>query len=423
MSLEECVAIPHPINMHHDHAAAGVLSSTPHVAAPGLDELARARIAISIFFLVDGMTFGTWAALIPSFQQKFTLSAGGLSWVLVGLVVGAMGSMSAAGRLSAAWGSHRTCRVAGLVFPSSLLALMLAPTHGCLIAAAVLFGACKGLLDISINAQGIHVENAIGRPIISSLNGFWSFGGLAAAGTLSLALHHGVSASTLLGVMAFALVTTTLLSAGSLLPERPAPAPATSGTAWTLPDGRLLRLGALAFLALFSEGVMLDWSAVYAHTVAHVSLATAPVAFAAFSVCMAAGRFTGDAFTARWGTLAALRASAALMVVGTAVATGLRTWPATLAGFMVVGFGLANLVPILFRAAGRVHAHGAGPGVAAVSTLGYTGFLCGPPAVGFLAAVAGLPVSFGLVIVFGLVLAVVGGPVISAALQQQPAAC
>ncbi len=370
--------------------------------------LVRARVAISVLFLVDGTVFGTWAALIPSFQHRFALSAGELSWVLVGIVIGAMVSMPTAGRLTSAFGSKRICVVAGLTFPGCLLALMLAPNFGSLIAAGVLFGVCKGLMDISINAQGIAVENTLGKPIISSLNGFWSFGGLAAAATMSFALQQGVGVSWLLGGMAVSLMTMTLIVQKHLLREERAAAAAARPARRTLPNGRLLRLAAMAFLALFSEGVLLDWSAVYAHTVAHVSLATAPVAFAAFSICMAAGRFTGDLFTARWGTLASLRLSAALMIAGMVVATLWQTWAATLSGFMIVGFGLANLVPIIFRAAGQAHELGAGPGVAVVSTLGYTGFLCGPPVVGFLAAFAGLPVAFCLVIVFGLVLAATG---------------
>ena len=175
-------------------------------------------------------------------------------------------------------------------------------------------------------------------------------------------------------------------------------------------------LAALAFLALFSEGVLLDWSGVYAHAVAGVSVAVAPVAFAAFSICMAGGRFLGDLVVARWGRLQSLYLSAALMVLGMSMATAIQVWPAVLAGFMTVGLGIANLVPIIFGAASRAHEHGAGPGVATVSTLGYTGFLCGPPVVGALAAVAGLPVAFSTVIVFGVIVAVAG----PAALRAEP---
>lgn len=413
MSLEECLIEAQRVFMNHDEAAGNLL--------PRLDDLGRARIAASTLFLVDGMTFGTWAALIPSFQQRFALSAGQLSWVLVGIVVGAMVSMPQAGRLTSAHGSHRIGFIAGIAFPGCLLGLMLAPNYVCLIAAATLFGLCKGLLDIAVNAQGIAVENVLGKPIMSSFNGYWSLGGLVAASTLSFALHHGANASLLLGIMAALLMTMTLIVGGYLLPEEPVAVTSGEAVRWALPDRRLLQLGALAFLALFSEGVLLDWSAVYAHTVAHVSVATAPVAFATFSVCMATGRFSGDLLTARWGTTVTLRLSAALMVLGMGIATLLQTWAATLAGFMVVGFGIANLVPIIFGAAGRVHERGAGPGVAVVSTLGYTGFLCGPPTVGFLAALAGLPAAFCLVIVFGFVLAVAGGPAITAATRQSSA--
>ncbi len=394
--------------MNEAKMAAELLSDRTVSAFRPLNRLAGARVAVSTLFLADGMAFGTWAALIPSFQQKFALSAGNLSGALAGLVVGAMISMPISGRLVVSRGSRSVCFPAALAFPASLVGLMLAPNFPLLIAAAVLFGTCKGLLDISMNAQGITVETALGKPIISSLNGFWSLGGLLSASVLSFALHQGLGLTFLLGAMSALLVLMTLTTAGRLLPDVKAAAASPAPKRFSLPNGRLLGLGAMAFLALFSEGVLLDWSAVYGHVVAHVSLATAPVAFAAFSICMAGGRFAGDYMLGRWGTLTALRVSAALMVTGTALATLVRNWPAILLGFMIVGFGISNLVPIIFGAASRAHEHGAGPGIATVSTLGYTGFLCGPPLVGALASFAGLPIAFCLLIFFGLAIAVAG---------------
>ena len=402
--------------MNQHESAAALFPAEQAASRPPINPAVRARWAASLLFLVDGMTFGTWAALIPSFQQKFALSTGQLSGVLAGLVVGAMTSMPLSGRLVSRRGSHRVVFASALAFPAALLALMAAPDYPWLVAAGVLFGLSKGFLDVSVNAQGIAVENALGKPIISSLNGFWSFGGLAAAAVLSAALSHGFRAATLLTAMALILMLGTLTTAGHLLPDRPIVAPRGTRNAWKLPNARLRRLAALAFLALFSEGVLLDWSGVYAHAVAGVSVATAPVAFAAFSICMAGGRFLGDFLLARWGTLRSLYFSAALMVLGMSMATMIQVWPAILAGFMIVGLGIANLVPIIFGAAGRAHENGAGPGVATVSTLGYTGFLCGPPVVGVLAAWAGLPVAFGTVIVCGLIVAAVG----PAALRTEP---
>jgi MFS family permease len=370
----------------------------------------RARRATATLFLVDGMTFGTWAALVPYFQHRFSLSDGQLSWVLFGLVLGALVSMPATGQIIARRGSRAIAFPAVLGFCAALMLPALAPNYPALLAAAIFFGGIKGAVDVSINAQAITVENEVQRPIMSSFQAFWSLGGLGAAFLLSLAMNYGMPATFLMLAMAVLFFALALSTLGCLLPDGPTPAQKPRGFSW--PDSRLFRLGGLAFLALFSEGVLLDWSAVYARSVTGVSVATAPIAFAAFALCMAGGRFLGDLLIARLGPILMLRISGTFMAVGVAVAAIVQTWAAVLVGFATVGFGIANLVPILFGAAGRAHENGAGPGLATVTTLGYFGFLSGPPVIGFLAAFAGLPIAFLMVVAFGAIIATLGVSVI-----------
>jgi MFS family permease len=370
----------------------------------------KARRATATLFLVDGMTFGTWAALVPFFQERFGLSDGQLSWVLFGLVVGALVSMPLTGQIVSRHGSRGIALPAALVFCAALTLPALAPNYALLITAATLFGAVKGCVDVSINAQAITVENTVQRPIMSSFQAFWSLGGLGAAFLLSAAMNRGISAVTLILAMAGVLFLLTLSTLGCLLPDGPSQVEKPRGFSW--PDSKLLRLGGLAFLALFSEGVLLDWSAVYARSVTSVSVATAPIAFAAFALSMAGGRFLGDLLISQLGPTLMLRISGTLMALGVAVAVLIQTWPAVLLGFATVGFGIANLVPILFGAAGRVHENGAGPGLATVTTLGYFGFLSGPPLIGAVAALAGLPLAFVTVVIFGVVIATLGVSVI-----------
>jgi MFS family permease len=375
-----------------------------------------AQRATSTLFLVDGMTFGTWAALIPSFQHKFSLSAGQLSWVLFGLVLGALISMPLTGQIVARCGSRTIAFRAALAFCAVLPLLGLAPSYAILIATAVLFGGVKGAVDVSINAQAITVENAMRRPIMSSFQAFWSLGGLGAAFLLSAAMSHGFSATSLMLAMAVFLLLLTLSAFNRLLPDRSPRTSESRGFSW--PDSKLLRVGGLTFLALFSEGVLLDWSAVYASNVAKVSVAAAPLAFAAFALCMAAGRFVGDLLIARVGRIAVLRASGVLMALGVGIAVLIPLWPVVLIGFSTAGFGMANLVPILFGVAGRVHENGAGPGLATVTTLGWFGFLSGPPVIGTLTAFAGLQIAFMTVVVFGTIIATLGVSVVRPSLTR-----
>lgn len=363
--------------------------------------LHQARVAASVLFLVDGLTFGTWAALIPAFKRSFSLTEGGLSWVLFALVAGAMVSMPVAGRLIGRWGSHRLCNPAAVIFSATLLALAWAPSYAGLIASAFFFGVWKGALDVSVNAQAIVVENAMRKPIMSSFQAFWSLGGLVAACLLSLLLHQGVTHSLLMTGMSVVLLALGVWTMGKLLPDpaRVQDSESVHARATGSPRMRLLLLGGLAFLALFSEGVMLDWSAVYAGTVSGMAVSTAPLAFAVYALCMASGRFLGDIVTARVGNVATLRISGLVTAGGIAFAVIGQSWLLVLVGFALVGLGVANMVPVIFGAAGRVEGQEPGTSLATVTTAGYFGFLAGPPVIGFVAAHVGLPVAFCAVIV------------------------
>lgn len=403
----------------HGDAGRGVETE---VCAARVRLASRARFATATLFLADGMTFGTWAALIPSFQEKLALSTGQLSWVLGGLVVGAMLMMPLAGRLIAAYGSQRVASIACFAFPVALVYLAWAPSLMFLVLAAFLFGLSKGAIDMAINAQGITVEMAVGRPIYSSFQAYWSVGGLSAAFLISQALHWGLAVDTLPILMAGLLVIMVYSSLGKLIADPPRPKSDTpTPSRLSLPSAGLLRLAALCFLAFFTEGIMNDWSAVYAHRITQVSMATAPVAYAVFAVCMAVGRFLGDSVNARLGAARMLRLSGGLLVLGMAIAVFVGTWPVTLIGFGAIGLGVANLVPIIFGAAARAHVDGAGPGLATVTTLGYVGFLAEPLVIGGLASWLGLPIAFGLMIVGGLTIATWGVAIIlRPAAQLQP---
>lgn len=367
----------------------------------------RARFATSLLFFVDGSIFGSWAALVPWTERRLGLSTAQLSTVLAALIAGALLSTPVVGRLLATRDSRRVAVPAALGFSLALPVLTLAPSFEALLAIAALFGACKAALDVSVNAQGVVVENAARKPILSSFQAYWSLGGLVASFAVSLALRHELSPTSLLLGLSAAFVTLVLATSNRLLAE-PARRADTLKPSFAIRDPRLVRLGLLAFLGLFAEGVLLDWSAVFASTVTRVPVSVAPIAFAAFAVCMAAGRFLGDVFIARLGSSAVLRLSGGLMVTGTLVATLIASFPAALTGFALVGLGIANLVPVIFGAAGRVHEGGAGPGLATVTTIGAFGFLSGPPVIGAIAAWSGLRLAFGCVALFGLLIATAG---------------
>jgi len=359
-----------------------------------------ARAATYAIFFGDGLGFGVWAGHIPIFKQKFHLDDAQLSVALFAVALGAIVAMPIVGQRLRRFGSRALTGFWASLYAIAIACLAHAPSYPLFVLGTALLGACKGSLDVSINAQAVGVESAYGRPIMSSFQAAWSVGGLAGAALAGAALRSGFGAEENLAAAGVFILAIAFLSVRYLIRERAAGQP--SSLAW--PDKALLSVAAFTFLALFSEGTMADWSGVYLRTVIGVPVSTAALGYAAYSLAMAGGRFLGDRLLSRLGPIFLLRFSGLSAAAGLALALLIRRPEVVIAGFILVGFGLSNLVPILFGSAGR-HKAGVGPGIAAVTTIGYFGFLVGPPIIGTLASLFSLPAALSLVIVFGLIIA------------------
>jgi predicted MFS family arabinose efflux permease len=239
------------------------------------------------------------------------------------------------------------------------------------------------------------VEARGGRPLMSSFHGMFSVGGLIGAGGASLLLGLGLSPLTVALVISGLMLALLAAQAGSMLPpERGA---AQAGTGFTLPRGIVLVLGLLTFVLFQAEGAILDWSAVFLHEARGQDPAVAGLGYAMFAVAMAVMRLAGDGITSRFGGEAVVRLGSALAAAGFLLAI-LAPWPvAGLIGFALVGVGAANVVPVLFSAAGRVPGMAPGLAISTIATLGYCGILVGPAAIGFIADHLGLPAALGIV--------------------------
>ena len=356
------------------------------------------------------MIFGTWATLIPSFKAKFQLDEGQLGIALFAMVIGALISMPLVGQIISRRGSRPVLLCLAPAFCVALLLLALAPAFAWWVAAALVFGAVKGAFDVTVNSQAIAVENAGTKPIMATFQALWSTGGLVAALFASLALKQGVTPLIIATTVALTLACLAVISSGNLIGgDASHDEKSGSGGGFKLPNKRLLRIGLLACMALFAEGVMMDWSAVYSKSVAGAADWLAPVAYGVFSLSMAGGRLSGDYFTAKLGPVGVLKVSGTLTTIGLLIMVLVQFWPATFVGLLFAGIGLSNLVPVLFGAGGRAHEGGAGKGIAAVSMMGYLGFLAGPPLIGGLSYLIGLPGAFSLVVIFSLFIAIRGG--------------
>lgn len=366
-----------------------------------------ARYATYAMFFADGLGFGIWAAHIPAFKQKFQLSDSSLSVVLLAVAAGSIVSMPLAGQAVRRFGSRR-CIAASIAFYALLLAAVaLARSLFQFVASALLFGAAKGGVDVGINAQAVVVEKFYGRTVMSSFQALWSVGGLAGGFLTSVTLGLGSTPTTNLVGVGSLILLLDLICFSRLMRDPSSPEGETEKP-FRLPGRALLSVAILAFIALFSEGALQDWAAVYMRQVVVVPVSVAAVGYAGYSAAMALGRFVGDRVVTFLGERFLMRLSGTLIIAGLLAALLVPTPAFAIAGFAVAGLGNSNLVPILFSAAGRDPVLGPGPGIATVTTVGFFGFLVGPAVIGMMSKFFGLPIALSLVAVLALITAVCG---------------
>jgi HAD superfamily hydrolase (TIGR01509 family) len=364
----------------------------------------RARVAVTAFFLADGFLLGSWAARIPAVQRHASLTSPKLGLALFAMSLGALISMPLAGWVGERIGSRAVTVTALAGAGASLFLASLATGLGGLAAALLGFGAGFGAVNVAANAQGVALERRYGRPILSSFHAAFSTGGLVGAGLGALAAGAGIGPRTQFG--ALALVAGVVAVAGGrrlLPPERPDSPPA---PVLVVPPRPLLVLGAAAFFTLLAEGAAADWSAVYLSRSVGASAAVAGLAYTGFSLTMASSRMLGDRLTRRLGPAALARGGGLVAAAGLAFALVTGSTAAALVGFAAMGAGLGVVVPVLFRAAGSTPGVPTGVGIAAVSTIGWLGFLAGPPSIGLAAGAIGLRAALAIVVVATAMVAV-----------------
>ena len=363
----------------------------------------RARRGVTLVFFVYGAVLATWVSRIPLIKQDLGLDTAQLSLALlgspVGLIVATQLVSALVGRFTSAavtrWGVAAAS--AAMVLPS------LAWNLGSLAAALFLLGMALGSLDIAMNTQGVAIERGYARPIMSGIHGMYSVGVLAGALVGALAAHAGVDPRVHFALAAAVLAALGVAASGSLLGAE-ADATAAHGDA---PAGArvpprlarhraLIALGAIAFCCLFAEGAVDDWSGVYLHEGQGASLGLAPLGAAACGIGMAVGRFGGDAVIARYGRPATLWRAALIAGAGMTLAVLAPGAGVAIAGYAILGLGVATIVPIAFTLGGTAEGVPPAWGISRVTMLGYAGLFSSPPAIGLVAQATGLAAALAI---------------------------
>ncbi len=365
-------------------------------------EARRGRWAVAAMFLANGFMVGSWAPQIPPFVERLGITEFTLGLLILGFGLGAVCAMVAAGHLIARYGSQQTLRMFAVLVIFGLLLVALAPNVPLAAIALFIFGGSIGAMDVSMNANAVVVERKLGRAVMSSSHGFWSLGGFIGGGLGGIVIQNqGHMAHALLATAA-ALVTVGLAFRPIVSDDHPVTQERQS---FALPrDPTIYIIGFMALLCMNSEGAVLDWAALYMRQELGADIATAGFAFAFFSGAMALMRFAGDGIRNRYGAVATFRVSGIISALGMLVA-GLSPWPwLAIAAFAFCGLGVANMVPILFSAAGNQDGVSSGAGMSVVTTMGYSGILVAPSLIGFVGGKVGFtPVYIAVAVLLGLV--------------------
>ncbi|WP_460677366.1 MFS transporter [Hymenobacter coalescens] len=362
------------------------------------------RLAVATWFFLQGLIFASWASRIPSIQQRMGFSDAALGLLLLAIPLGQLPSLPLSGWLIHQYGSRRTAIAGAVLYSTVLVGLGWAPTQWLLVPCLVLFGFASNLMNISINTQAVGVEALYDKPIMASFHGMWSLAGFTGAAIGTAMIGWGIQPEFHFLLILALILLGVVLSYGALLPPSPRDE-AEEQPLFVLPDRTLLSLGAIAFCALICEGAMFDWSNVYFRKVVHAEEGWVGAGLTTFMSTMALGRFGADWLTARLGARTVIQLSGCLTALGLLIAVLFPTLLTAMLGFMLVGFGTSAVVPLVYSAAGRSTVMPAGMALAAVSTIGFLGFLIGPPVIGLVAGATSLRLSYSLIALMGLCVA------------------
>lgn len=365
----------------------------------------RYRIAVSAFYFIQGLVFATWASRIPDIKSALHLSDAALGSVLFAMPVGQLSAMALSGYLVSRYGSRKVLTLAAVLYPAALVGLGSVGTVWALSAGLFCFGIASNLCNIAVNTQGVDVERLYGRSIMATFHGLWSLAGFT-GGLISVWMVAGDISPFFHFCIICGITLVLLLSMrGALVPRDVRPAGKKEKQVFTKPEKFVVLLGVMAFGSMVCEGTMFDWSGVYFEQVIQPPKDLVRLGYVACMCTMALGRFIADKLITRWGAVRVVRVCGLTITTGLLLAVLFPHITVATIGFLLVGFGISATVPICYSMAGRSKKMLPGVALATVSTIGFFGFLLGPPVIGFMAQALSLRWAFALIACIGLVIA------------------
>ena len=360
--------------------------------------LRSAANATRIAFIANGLAFASWAPIIPFAKAKTGVDEAALGLLLLCLGIGSVISMPITGWMCARHGTRPMILISAMIMACALPFLAYLVEYWALAITLLIFGASIGTLDVAMNIHAAEVEKRIGRALMSGFHGMFSVGAICGAGFVTLLISYGVAPLiATLCVTGSVIIAILWVQSHYLITKSDAPEP------FRPPSGIIKWLALLAGIAFLIEGAIMDWGALLMIERAVFSMEQAALGYIAFSITMVLGRLSGDYVVPRIGRRAILLGGATLVVLGLISITNLPSPALNLIGFAVIGLGAANLVPVVFSAAGQQSDMDPNMAVASVTFVGYAGILLGPAIIGFGAQYTSLPLAIAFLALLGAV--------------------
>ncbi|GAB3786932.1 MFS transporter [Spirosoma horti] len=382
------------------------------------EDVLRARLATQLLFLVCGLGMASWAPMVPFAKDRLTLNDANLGLLLLLLGAGSMLMMPTSGWLVSRLGSRLVMACAALLMALTLPLLLLLTSTIAMGITLFVFGSAIGAIDVAMNAHGLQVQNLYGKPIMSSLHGLFSIGGLFGSLGLGFLIKLGLDPMYAVSTISLLMVSITLVQYKHLFSaavERQVMArfsttteqPAEGRKTYDWLHGRVLFLGLMCFAVFLAEGSILDWSAIFLRDIKGINVELAGAGYAAFSIAMATMRLMGDKLVVRLTSKTVVVGGSLVGAVGLLIAI-LSPWVwGSLVGFVLLGLGVANIVPIFFSEAGRLAGISPTVSIPAITTIGYTGLLAGPALLGFIAYHFSLSIALSFIALLLVLVALV----------------
>lgn len=374
------------------------------------NKLKSNRIGVSFIFLVCGLTNGVLFSNLPYLQDKLSMDYSQISLALLAGTLGSFPTLFFSGFFIDKFGSKRVISLTSIAYCIVLYFLFWAPSIALLTLFLFINGVVVGFLDVAMNSRAVEIEEGYGKSIMSSFHAFYSLAGFIAAGGTKLAKMYRMPVSKFVLIIVlilllfciYALYMTRSLNAEKKDKGKKNPL-------ITLPKGILIGLSILVFLAFISEGAIGDWAAVFLNKEQGLDSGTAALGYGLFSIFMALGRLVGDGVTRKIGQLNTLRFSSLFSALALFIAIVIPSPLLSLFFIGLMGLGMANIVPILFSAAGNSGIMSPSRGIASVSMIGYAGFILGPPLMGFIGDLILLRFALLIIVFFSIVIALSSG--------------